>query len=146
MLSIDANILFYAFNADCPQQGVAEKYLNGLTKREDIALSEFILCEFYVLLCNPAILNNPLSPRDATEVILTYRSHPLWKIIGFPVSSRAVHDELWTMASKPNFARRRLFDARTALTLLNFGVKEFATANIKDFEGMGFDKIWNPLS
>jgi predicted nucleic acid-binding protein len=145
MLSLDANILFYAFNADCPQQVVAENYLKTLTKREDIALSEFILCEFYVLLRNPAILDKPLSPGDATEVIQTYRNHPRWKIVGFPAKSRAIHNELWTMASKPNFARRRLFDARTALTLLAFGVKEFATANTKDFEGLGFEKILNPL-
>ncbi|MDA0347734.1 MAG: VapC toxin family PIN domain ribonuclease [Verrucomicrobia bacterium] len=145
MLSLDANILFYAFNADCPQQRAAEDYLKGLTKREDIALSEFVLCEFYVLLCNPAILKKPLSPGDASEVIQIYRSHPAWKIVGFPAKSRPIHNELWTMASKPNFARRRIFDARTALTLLAFGVKDFATANIKDFEDLGFDKIWNPL-
>ena len=48
MLSLDANLLFYAFNADCPQQGAAENYLISRTKREDIALSEFVLCEFYV--------------------------------------------------------------------------------------------------
>jgi uncharacterized protein len=145
MLSIDANILFYAFNADCPQQVEAENYLKTLTKREDIALSEFILCEFYVLLRNPAILDKPLSPGDATEVIQIYRNHPSWKVVGFPANSRAIHNELWTMASKPKFARRRIFDARTALTLLAFGVKEFATANTKDFEGLGFEKILNPV-
>ncbi len=146
MLSLDANLLYYAFNADCPQQEAAEAYLKSLTKREDIALSEFVLCEFYVLLRNPAVLNNPLTPRDASEVIQIYRRHPLWKIVGFPTKSRAIHDELWTLASNPDFARRRLFDARTALTLIAFGVKEFATANTKDFEGLGFDKIWNPLN
>lgn len=146
MISLDANLLFYAFNADCPQQAAAEDFLNGLTAREDIALSEFVLCEFYVLLRNPAVLNKPLSPLDASEVIQIYRNHPLWKIVGFPAKSRPIHDELWSMASKPNFARRRIFDARTALTLLAFGVKEFATANTKDFEGLGFDKIWNPIN
>ncbi|MCZ6677031.1 MAG: hypothetical protein O7E52_07250 [Candidatus Poribacteria bacterium] len=98
------------------------------------------------MLRNPAILNKPLSSRDASEVIQTYRSHPLWKIVGFPAKSRVIHNELWTMASNPNFARRRIFDARTALTLLAFGVKEFATANTNDFKGLGFDKIWNPLN
>ncbi len=145
MLSLDANLLFYAFNADCPQQVAAEVFLKSLARREDIALSEFVLCEFYVLLRNPAVLNNPLDPRDASEVIQVYRSHPLWKIVGFPAKSRVIHEELWTLASHPDFARRRLFDARTALALIAFGVKEFATANTKDFEGLGFGRIWNPL-
>ena len=26
-----------------------------------------------------------------------------------------------------------------------FGVTEFATANVKDFDGFGFQKVWNPL-
>ncbi|MFM8358316.1 MAG: hypothetical protein ACKOET_07130 [Verrucomicrobiota bacterium] len=25
------------------------------------------------------------------------------------------------------------------------GVTEFATANVKDFEGFGFERVWNPL-
>jgi len=34
----------------------------------------------------------------------------------------------------------------TALALQAFGVTEFATANIKDFEGLGFAKVWNPIA
>jgi hypothetical protein len=26
------------------------------------------------------------------------------------------------------------------------GVTRFATANMKDFQGLGFDQVWNPLS
>ena len=48
-------------------------------------------------------------------------------------------------AESPAFARRRIYDARTALCLRAFGVKEFATANEKDFEGFGFERVWNPL-
>jgi hypothetical protein len=35
---------------------------------------------------------------------------------------------------------------RTALALQAFGVTEFATANVKDFEGLGFAKVWNPIA
>ena len=35
---------------------------------------------------------------------------------------------------------------RTALALQAFGVTEFATGNIKDFEGLGFAKVWNPIA
>jgi len=43
------------------------------------------------------------------------------------------------------FARRRLFDTRTALSLRHHGVTEFATANVKDFGDFGFTRVWNPL-
>lgn len=44
-----------------------------------------------------------------------------------------------------DFARRRIDAARTALSLRAFGVSEFATANVNDFQGCGFATVWNPL-
>ena len=43
------------------------------------------------------------------------------------------------------FARRRLYDTRSALTMIAQGVTEFATVNVKDFEGTGFRRVWSPL-
>jgi uncharacterized protein len=43
------------------------------------------------------------------------------------------------------FARRRIYDARLALSLRRQGIKEFATANVADFEDFGFERVWNPL-
>jgi hypothetical protein len=42
-------------------------------------------------------------------------------------------------------ARRRAYDWRAALSMLRQGVTEFATVNVKDFEGFGFARVWNPL-
>lgn len=39
-----------------------------------------------------------------------------------------------------------LFTQSTALALHAFGVTEFATANVKDFEGLGFARVWNPVA
>lgn len=66
-------------------------------------------------------------------------------IVGFPENSRSIHDEMWKIAGRDGFAYRRVFDLRLALTLQAFGVKEFATCNGKDFEGIGFARVWNPL-
>ena len=74
-----------------------------------------------------------------------YRQHPRWRVLGFPPRSRDIHAALWKAAATPNFARRRIYDLRIALCLQSFGVTEFATANVKDFEGLGFAKIWNPV-
>ena len=89
--------------------------------------------------------NSPLAA-EAVEVIAVYRSHPRWRLIGFPSENRPLHDALWKKAAAKTFAFRRLYDVRTALTMVAQGVTEFATANVKDFEDAGFRKVWNPLA
>jgi toxin-antitoxin system PIN domain toxin len=146
MLSIDTNVLFHAFNEDSPSHAAAYAWLTSIQHQEDVAISEFILAELYGLLRNPAVLKHPLDAAEAVEVIQTYRRHPRWRVIGFPVESRPLHDALWEKARRKDLAFRRLYDARTALTLTAQGVTEFATVNAKDYEGLGFRKVWNPCS
>jgi uncharacterized protein len=54
-------------------------------------------------------------------------------------------EAVWEFAQQPDFAFRRIIDARLALTLRHHGVDEFATANVKDFQGFGFRSVWNPV-
>lgn len=145
MLSLDANLLLYCYSEAAPQHAAAYKFITSLNDREDVALSEFVLTEFYLLLRNPAVLAKPLTAPQAVAVIQNYRRHPRWKVLGFPPDSRALHARLWEIAAQPGIARRRIYDTRTALTLRAFGVTEFATTNVKDFEGFGFAKVWNPM-
>jgi toxin-antitoxin system PIN domain toxin len=146
MISIDTNILFYALNQASPSHEAAYDWLNSLHHNEDVAISEFILAELYGLLRNASVLKRPLSAEEAVEVVLTYRRHPRWRLIGFPVESRPLHDDLWQKARQKDFAFRRLYDARSALTMVAQGVTEFATVNVKDYERMGFSRVWNPLA
>jgi len=146
MLSIDANILLYALNTASPWNDSAHAWLTSIQQEDDVALSEFILAELYGLVRNPAVLERPLTAGEAVEVIQTYRSHPRWRLIGFPLESRPLHDMLWEKAGATAFAFRRLYDARSALTMTGQGVTELATANVKDFEGLGFRRVWNPLA
>ncbi|CKQ72054.1 Conserved protein of uncharacterised function%2C win PIN domain [Mycobacterium tuberculosis] len=50
------------------------------------------------------------------------------------------------LAATPRIARRRLFDARLALTLRHHGVDEFATRNINGFTDFGFSRVWDPIT
>ena len=147
MISIDTNILFYAINTASPHQQAASSFIEKLSDRDDVVISEFVLAEFYQLLRNPAILPHPLNNTEACNAIASYRSHPHWQIVGFPPESQELHNTLWqNIKSTSNFARRRFFDLRIAIILQSFGVKEFATANTKDFQNLGFKKVWNPLT
>lgn len=145
MLSIDTNILLYAYSSASPHHDKAQSFLQSLAGNQSVGISEFALAEFYLLLRNPLVLAKCLTASSAVQVIQSYRHHPAWQVLGYPGTSLKIHNELWQRASKENFARRRLFDARMALTLRHFGVTEFATCNTQDFQGFGFTKVWNPL-
>ena len=142
---MDTNILLYAYNEASPWHDAAYAWMSSIQQNEDVAISEFILAEFYGLLRNPSVLKHPLTAEEAVEVIQTYRNHPRWRLIGFPTESRQLHDALWQKATAKTFAFRRLYDTRSALSMIAQGVTEFATVNVKDFEGVGFRRVWSPL-
>jgi len=81
-------------------------------------------------------------PREACDHIRSLRQIPKWRI----VEHAPVMAEVWKYTATRNFARRRIFDIRLGLTLKHHGVREFATANVKDFKEIGFLKVWNPLA
>ena len=66
-------------------------------------------------------------------------------VLGWPGGSLRIHDALWKRAGGHDFPRRKIIDLRTAMVLVDQGVREFATANVKDFTDVGFDRVWNPL-
>lgn len=144
MTSFDTNLLLFAFSRASPFHDRARVFLEDLTPRDDVAVSELVLVEFYALLRNPAVLVHPLQAAAAVKVVQSYRRHPRWMLVGFDPDGTALHDELWRLAARSRFARRRIYDARLALSLRRQGVTEFATANVKDFSGFGFDRVWNP--
>ena len=114
--------------------------------RDDVVLSEFVLLELYGLLRNPAVVLRPLPAAHAAEICAAFRSHPRWQVVGLPTDSREFHDAMWPKLADQSFARRRAYNWRTALSLIRQGVDEFATANLKDFAGFGFKRVWNPLA
>ncbi len=107
-----------------------------------IAITDYVLVELYVLLRNPAVMANPLSAQAARDVVTLYWDAPNV----YRIENANVMDEVWKLAVDRDFARRRIFDARLALTLRHGGVTHFGTTNVKGFEGFGFEKVWNPLS
>lgn len=145
MLSIDTNLLFYAYEASCPEHKAAYAFFSSLVEREDVAISEFVLVELYNLLRNPTVIERPLKSAEAVGVIQSYRSHPAWRLLSFPDPGMPIMGQVWKRAAEPHFARRRIYDLRLALTLRSQGVTEFATSNEKDFGELGFHRVWNPL-
>ena len=145
MLSIDTNLLFFGYAADRPEHARAYRWLLAQRESERVAISEFVLVELYRLLRNPAVMEHPLEAGETVEVLGAYRRHPLWKLVGFSQRSQVLHDSLFEAMSRKGIAYRRVYDTRLALTLREHGVTEFATTNVRDFQGFGFTRVWNPL-
>lgn len=144
-LAFDTNLLFYAVNADSPFHTAANRFLDSIRADDGVVLSELVLIELYRLLRNPVINERPLTAAAAAEVIEAYRRHPHWLLVAFPVEQRRLHDRLWQAAARPEFPYRRVYDTRLGLSLVQQGVTELATVNVKDFQELGFRRVWNPL-
>jgi toxin-antitoxin system PIN domain toxin len=142
--SCDTNILFAACDRDSPFHAVARQFLFGFAQRDDFCLCEQVLMELYCLLRNPSVSSPPLGAPEAAQVIDAFRSNLRWRIVDV-VPGYGIMDEVWRQASGPAFAYRRIFDIRLAAVLRHHGVTDFATRNARDFSGVGFIRVWNPL-
>lgn len=141
MKSVDTNILFYALNPSSKFHDASQSYLRSIEDDGKMVLCELVLVELYILLRNPTVMSSPLKSEEAVQVINQYRKNHFWRII----ENAPVMSAVWEYAGAPDFSRRRIFDVRLALTLKSHGVKEFATANTRDFEGLGFRRVFSPL-
>lgn len=146
MIAFDTNILFPFVVSDHPDHAAIGDFIRGLDGRDDVAVSEFVLVELYGLLRQPAVMRRVLDAGSAAAVCTALREHPRWRLLGSPADSAALHRTLWEHAAKPGASRRRIYDARLGLCLVAQGVREFATVNLKDFAGLGFRRVFNPLA
>lgn len=142
MLSFDTNLAVHAANRDSASHAQCRGFIESLATRRDVAICELMLVELYLKLRNERIFAKPLTAAQAVAVCTAYRSNQAWRLI----DCAPVMDEVWAFAAKSGFAFRRIIDVRLAQTLLHHGVTEFATANVKDFAKVGFERVWNPLA
>lgn len=145
MTSCDTNILFTAIQVTSPGHQKARAFLESHGDDPSFAICELVLVELYMLLRNPVICRRPLTASDAVATIRQFTANPAWMLLDYPGPEFGIPSRLWELASQPDFPRRRIIDARLALTLRHHGISEFATANIRDFEDFGFRRVWDPL-
>jgi toxin-antitoxin system PIN domain toxin len=146
MMSCDTNVLFAALDSDSVHHASAVAFLNDVRDSEQFGLCELMLVELYGLLRNPMVVRRPQNGAEVARIIHRFRSHPRWLVLDYPGAQSDVMNRLWGLASDAGFPYRRIYDARLALTLRHHGVTEFATRNVKDFQGFGFKRVWNPLA
>jgi uncharacterized protein len=146
VISCDTNVLFAALEGTRPGHQAARAFLESHRDNREFAVCELVLVEIYLLLRNPVICGKALSAPDAVAVIRQLTANPAWLLVDYPGPENALPQLLWQLAASPDFPRRRIIDARLALTLRHHGVTEFATSNVKDFQCLGFRRVWDPLT
>ncbi|MGL4398720.1 MAG: TA system VapC family ribonuclease toxin [Luteolibacter sp.] len=143
ILSADTNLFLYAANPDSPNHTAAKDFFAiEASGQNRFLLCGLVLVEIYMQLRNPAVFKKPKTPKEAAAFCNTLRSNPMWEYAEYEPD---VALPLWKWAAETTLGFRQIIDARLALTLCHHGVTRFATANVKQFEGFGFDKVWNPL-
>lgn len=146
MISCDTNILFAALDSDSTRHSAAVQFLNGMRQSEQFGLCELVLIELYGLLRNPTVSKDPQNAAEAARTIQQFRSHPRWLVLDYPGPKSGIMNRLWERAAMTAFPYRKIYDTRLALTLRYHGVTEFTTFNVKDFQGFGFTRVWNPIA
>ncbi len=142
-VSADTNLFIHAADPDSPHHTRARSFLESAsTKDTEFVLCELVLVELYMQLRNAAIFAKPYSATESAEFCLALKRNPAWRCVDYDV---AVSPKLWQWASSTKVGFRKVIDARLGLTLRHHGVTHFATANVKDFSGFGFERVWNPL-
>lgn len=141
MMSFDTNLVVHSANSDSPCHQLARKFLLETAGKRDVVICELMLVEVFLKLCNGRIFKQPMTPLEAGRYCEGLRSNRNWML----VEEAPVMPEVWAWTKRRNFAFRRIIDIRLGLTLRHHGVDEFATTNTRDFHGLGFAKVWNPL-
>jgi len=141
VIAIDTNLFIYAQVRGGPFHDASAEFLQEMSERSDVVLAELVLVELYLALRNPAIVDPALDAPTAGAQCEAFRRHPRWRL----VENAEVMQGVWSAAVQPGFARRRIIDVRLAQTLQAHGVTDFATVNTKDFNDLGFRRVWNPL-
>jgi hypothetical protein len=101
-----------------------------------------MLVELYLKLRNAKIFREPMTASEAEEVCQGFRSNANWEL----VNEGAEMDLVWRRAARRDSAIRRIVDLCLGLSLVRYGVTDFAAVNTKDFQGMGFVNVRNPLA
>ena len=141
---LDTNILVYATFKDSilykQAREIRDKALRGEIKA---CLSPQILAEFYSVVTNSKRVTNPLTPKEAREVVELYFSTlHISKIL----MKRTTIQRTVKLAEKYKIKGQSIFDTQLIATMLDNGIKRIYTNNEKDFKKFREIEAINPFN
>ena len=142
----DTNLFIHAADPDSPNHTKAREFFKETDSESDsneFVLCELVLIELYMQLRNAAVFVKPYTAKESAAYCQALKQNPKWRCVD---CDNAISSKLWQWASTTKAGFRRIIDARLGLTLRHHGVTHLATANIKDFQEFGFERVWNPMA
>lgn len=137
MISIGADVLYAAVNADSHDFEKARALVGRLGTSTEVVISEQTLISLYGALVRKGAA-------DAASVIRYFRRNPNWRVVDVQ-SSRLEMNVIWDSVfaggeDLPSIRRRRL-----VMTLQRNGVTKFFTGEAAVFAKLGCDFAENPF-
>lgn len=137
---IDSNILIYAYNQISPFHKEASQFLESRLKKGEVVFSIQNLYEAYTVFTGQ--LDNPLSPKQAIEIIRYYYINPKVTIL-YP--SRLSAMVSLDLLQKRKVAGNLAFDMVIVGQMIENKIKVIYTKNVRDFSGIREIKVIDPL-
>jgi len=134
---IDTNILVYAYDSVAGFKHKKAKELLKNVWEEGAIVSLQNLCEFFVVITEK--VEKPVSIKQAKEIVEDIISSKEWVIID-RTSETIINAFELTRSTGIHF-----WDAIIAATMLEFGIKDVITENVKDFSKIKLIKAINPF-
>jgi aminotransferase in exopolysaccharide biosynthesis len=141
-ICIDSNILVYAFNPISKFHDQAEMLLEKFVNSDGFIVTDISLIEFYQIITNKKKLEKAISPGVAREII---RDIVLNKKIQIIENNIDILNESFRTVDIYNIKKYDIYDHLIAHICKHYGIKDFYTANSKDFERYEFLNVINPF-
>lgn len=134
----DTNVLVYAHNFDSTFHHYALSIVKDVVEgRLKGVLAEQNLLEFYSIITDHKRVPNPLSPKEARELIKDYLHSPFEIIL----PNQETGEILLSLCQENNIKNGEIFDVYLAATCISNNVKTILTANVKDFKNLAVIKV-----
>lgn len=140
---LDTNILVYADNINSPYHTIAKEVRDSCLRGEiQGCLSTQNLYEYFAVVTDSKKVEFPLSPDEAINEIEKYLKAKTIKII-FP--KPITIQRVINLVKKYKMKKQEIFDAQLVATMLDNGIKNIVTRNVKHFKTMSEIGTINPF-
>jgi len=143
MFVIDTNVLFYAINEDAAEHFACHDLLERVRHGDGPAfLTWGIVYEFLRLTTHRAVLNQPLPPSAAWEVVKRILAIPAVHLLVETGRHSEVAESVFN--EDRTLGGNRMFDAHTAILMQEHGVRQIYTRD-RDFNRFSFIQPIDPF-
>jgi predicted nucleic acid-binding protein len=141
-ICIDSNILIYAFNTESKYYNQSQNFLEKHIQSGGIAISDISVIEFYQIITNNKILDNPLTEHESNKIIQDLLNDPRIDLLQLDIS---ILKHVFKTAARYEIRKYEIYDHIIANLCKFNNIKKFYTVNTKDFQKYKYLDIINPF-